>query len=151
MTRRTVIGVVTGLAVSLAAGAGALAWGAHAGGRHGFMKRMISATIDDALDQVRVTAEQRQTINAARDRVFAAMAEAHASRRARLEEGLALFEADQPDPGRVEALHRAGEEERERVRQAIHGAIVEAHDALTPAQRKAVADYIRAHRLSHLN
>ena len=151
MKRRTVIGVaMAGLAASVVAGAGVLAHG-QGGGRPAIMRRMVSAAIDEALDEAKVTPAQRQTIQAARDRVFATFDEARASRRPRLEEGLALFEADRPDPARIEALHREGEAARQRVRQAIHEALVEAHDVLTPAQRKAVADYVRAHRWSHMN
>jgi hypothetical protein len=49
----------------------------------------------------------------------------------------------------VEALHREAEAARARIRQAVHEAIVEAHDVLTPAQRKVVADYVRRHRFAH--
>ena len=151
MRRRTMIGLAAGVAASLAAGAGAFAYGAHAGGRHGIMKRMVSAALDEALDQAQVTPEQRVTIHAARDRVFATAEGVHEGRRQHLEEGLRLFEADQVDPAQVEALHREAEAARERVRAAVHEAIVEAHDVLTPVQRKAVADYVRAHRLSRLH
>jgi hypothetical protein len=37
------------------------------------------------------------------------------------------------------------------MREAIHDAIVEIHGVLTPAQRRAVADYVRSHRLSHMH
>ena len=151
MKRRTMIGLAAGVAVSLAAGAGAFAYGAHAGGRHGIMKRMVSAALDEALDQAQVTPEQRATIHAARDRVFATVEGVREGRGQHLEEGLRLFEADQVDPAQVEALHREAEAARERVRAAVHEAIVEAHDVLTPVQRKAVADYVRAHRLSRLH
>jgi Spy/CpxP family protein refolding chaperone len=151
MKRRTMIGLAAGVAVSLAAGAGAFAYGAHAGGRHGIMKRMVSAALDEALDQAQVTPEQRVTIHAARDRVFATAEGVREGRRQHLEEGLRLFEADQIDPAQVEALHREAEAARERVRAAVHEALVEVHDVLTPVQRKAVADYVRAHRLSRLH
>jgi Spy/CpxP family protein refolding chaperone len=152
MKRRTVIGLAAGAAVSLAAGAGALAFGGGpAGARHAIMRRVITATIDEALDRAQVTPEQRQTINAARDRVFATVDAERAGRQTHLEEALRLFESDQPDPAQVEALHGQGEEGRQRIRQAIHEAIVQAHDVLTPAQRKALTDYIRAHRLAHLH
>jgi Spy/CpxP family protein refolding chaperone len=155
MERRTMIGLAAGIAASLAVGAGvAVGTGAahaHGGWRAGIMKRMVSAAIDDALDAARVTAEQRRTIYAARDRVFATVEEVRTGRHSHLEEGLALFEADQVDPARVEALHQQAEVGRERVREAIHQALVEAHDVLTTAQRKAVADYVRAHRAGHFN
>ena len=37
------------------------------------------------------------------------------------------------------------------MREAIHQALVEVHDVLTPVQRRAIADYVRAHRLSHMH
>lgn len=151
MTRRTLIGMVGGLAaVSLAAGAGALAYG-HGGARHAIVRRMIVATIDEVLDKAAVTPAQREAVHAARDRVFAAITEARASRQGHVEEALALFESDQPDPARVEALHREGEAARAKVREAIHQAFVEAHDVLTPAQRKVVADWIRSHHRRHFD
>lgn len=151
MKRRTMIGMAAGVAVSLAAGAAALAFGGHTGARQAIMRRVISATIDEALDGAQVTPDQRRTIYAARDRVFATVDAERANRQSHLEEALRLFEADRPDPAQVEALHRQGEEGRQRIRQAIHEAIVEAHDVLTPAQRKGLADFVRAHRLAHLH
>src|SRR5262245_57275206 len=155
MERRTMIGLAAGIAASLAAGAGiavgAGAAHAHGGWRAGIMKRVVSATIDDALDAAKVTAEQRQVIYASRDRVFATVEEVRANRHSHLEEVLALFEADQVDPARVEAFHQEAEAGRERIREAIHQALLEAHDVLTTAQRKAVADYVRAHRAGHFN
>ena len=153
MKRRTMMGVAAGVAVSLVAGAGALVGArnahGHGGWRAGIMKRMVSAAIDDALDGAQVTPEQRQVIYAARDRVFATVEEARTSRQAHIEEALALFEADQVDPARVQALHQQAEAQRQRIREAIHQAIVEAHDVLTPAQRKTIADSVRRHRLGH--
>ena len=155
MERRTMIGLAAGIAASLAAGAGvavgANAAHAHGGWRAGIMRRVVSATIDDALDAAQVTAEQRRAIYAARDRVFATVDEVRADRQAHLEEGLALFEADQVDPARLEALHQQAEAGRQRIREAIHQALVEAHDVLTTAQRKAVADFVRSHRTGHFN
>jgi Spy/CpxP family protein refolding chaperone len=149
MTRRTVFGLAAGLMATLAAGVGALAYSAHGGGRQAIMRRVVSAAIDDALDQASVTPEQRTAIYAARDRVYAAVDGARTQRRAHLDEALQLFETDQPDPTRVEALHQQGEAERQRIRDAVHGAIVETHGVLTLAQRKAIADYVRAHRFNH--
>ncbi len=149
MKRRTVFGLAAGLAATLAAGVGALAYGAHNGGRQAIMRRIVSAGIDEALDKATVTSEQRTAIYAARDRVFAAVDAARTGHRAHLDETLRLFEADRPDPAEVEAFHHQGEAERQRIRDTVHEAIAEAHSVLTPAQRKAVADYVRSHRSSH--
>lgn len=151
MKRRTVFGLVTAGAVGLVAAGGAMAYGAHGGGRHAFMKRMVVAAIDDALDEAKVTPDQRTAINQIRDRAFAAAEQVRASRRTHLEEGLRLFEADQVDPAQVEAFHRQGDEERQRMREAIHQAVVDVHGVLTPAQRRVIADYVRHHRMSHMH
>src|SRR5262245_14356454 len=153
MKRRTVIGLAAGAVMTVAAagvGAGAIAWG-HGGGRSAIMRRVITAAIDDALDQAQVTPEQRTAIHAARDRVYAVVEAERTGRHGHLEEGLRLFEADNPDPALVEALHERAEMGRQRVRTAIHEAVVEVHDILTSAQRKAVADYVRNHRFGHFH
>jgi Spy/CpxP family protein refolding chaperone len=153
MKRRTVIGLAAGAVMTVAAagvGAGALALG-HAGGRAAIMRRVVTAAIDEALDRAQVTADQRVAIHAARDRVFAVVDAERAGRHGHLEEGLRLFEADHPDPALVAALHERAEMGRQRVRTAIHEAVVEVHSILTPAQRKAVADYVRSHRFGHLH
>jgi Spy/CpxP family protein refolding chaperone len=151
MKRRTIFGLVTAGALGLAAAGGAVAWGAHGGGRHAIMKRMIAAAVDEALDEAKVTPDQRAQITQIRDRALAAVEQAHGSRHAHLEEGLRLFEADQVDPARVEAFHRQADEERQRMRDAIHQAIVDVHGVLTPVQRRAVADFVRNHRLAHMH
>jgi len=150
MTRRTWLGVLAVPLVGLVAGAGALAW-AHGGGgmRHSMMKRFVASMLDDALDRAQVTPEQRTQVHAVRDRVFAGVEEHHKTRGARLEEALALFEADRVDPARVEALRRAREEHHAKMAGAIEQAIVEVHDILTAPQRKALADYVREHHRSH--
>jgi Spy/CpxP family protein refolding chaperone len=151
MKRRTVFGLVTAGVLGLAAAGGAVAYGAHGGGRHAIMKRMVVAAIDDALDEAKVTPDQRVQIHQIRDRALAAVEQAHASRRGHLEEGLRLFEAEQVDPAQVEAFHRQADEERQRMRESIHQAIVDVHGVLTPVQRRAIADYVRNHRLSHMH
>jgi hypothetical protein len=78
--------------------------------------------------------------------------EAHRQTRGgHMDEALALFEADTIDPGRVTAFRTQREAEHRQVADAISQALVDVHDVLTPAQRKAVADYVRAHRRGHWN
>jgi hypothetical protein len=66
-----------------------------------------------------------------------------------MDEALALFEAATVDPGRVATFRAQHEAEHRQVADAISQALVDVHDALTPPQRKAVADYVRAHRRGH--
>jgi Spy/CpxP family protein refolding chaperone len=148
MKRRTMIGMAAVAVGGLLAGASAFAFGAH-GSRHGIMRRVIAAHIDEVLDEAKATPEQRRAIYAARDRVFAAVEEHMKTRGSRLEEALALFEADRVSPDEVAALRRRGEEEHRKIADTVSQAVLEAHDTLTPAQRKIVADHVRAHRRHH--
>jgi len=151
MNRRTVIGWVAASG-ALLAGATALAFGGHGGRhgiRHGMMKRVVAAEIDAALDKAEASPEQRAAVRAARDRAFAAFEEHWRDRRRRLEEALALFEADQIDPGRAEALRRQAEDEHRKLADAVSQTIHEVHDTLTPPQRRIVADYVRSHSRRH--
>ena len=147
MKRRTMMVMFGVLGVGLLAGAAGLAF-AHQG-REAMMKRFVSSAIDDALAPAQPTPEQRAAIYAARDRAFAIVEEHRKGRRAHIEEALALFEAE-PDPARLQAFRERAAGEHERVREAISQAIVEAHDVLTPVQRKAVADYVRSHHGHHM-
>jgi len=148
LSRRTILGSMAVVGVGLITSVVAFAHGGGPG-RPAVMKRFVSAMIDDALAPANVTAEQRTQIYAARDRAFAA-AEAHRQTRGgHMEEALALFEADTVDPGRVATFRAQREAEHRQVADAISQAITEVHDVLTPAQRKAVADWVRANRPNH--
>jgi Spy/CpxP family protein refolding chaperone len=153
MNRRMWIGLAAVPVVAVLTGAAALtAWGHGPGGhgRHGWMmKRMVSAALDEALDQAGVTAEQRTAIHASRDRAFAALEANAPDRTAHREQVLALFEADQIDPAQVQALRARMEERHQAMHTAISQAIVEIHDTLTPEQRRTVAQFVRSHGPGH--
>lgn len=145
MRRRTMIGLGVALAGIGLTGAAAFARPPHWMG-DGMMRRFASAAIDEALDHAQVTPEQRATIHATRDRLFLIM-EAHGKGRpARLHEVLALFEGDTVDAGRLQALRQEIEAEHGRIADAVGQALGEVHDVLTPTQRKALTDYVRARR-----
>jgi len=146
LSRRTILGSVAVLGVGLITTVAAFAHGAGGHGRPAMMKRIVSAMIDEALAPANPTAEQRTQIYAARDRAFAALEAHRQTRGAPVDEALALFEADVVDPGRLATFRTQREAEHRQVADAITRALTEVHDVLTPAQRKAVADWIRANR-----
>ena len=150
MKRRTAIWMVAILTGGLLAGAAALAYGGYRH-RHEMMQRFVTSAIDDALDRAGgVTPEQRRSVHAARDRVFAAFQEHRRDRTGRAQEVLSLFEAEQVDPAALTALRARIEDEHRKMGDVITQAVVEVHDVLTPAQRKALADYVRErHRRFH--
>jgi Spy/CpxP family protein refolding chaperone len=150
LSRRTILGSLAVVGVGLITSVVAFAHGGGPG-RPAVMKRFVSAMIDDALAPANLTTDQRTQVHAARDRAFAAVEAHRQNRGTHLEEALALFEADTIDPGRVTAFRTQREAEHRQVADAISQALVDVHDVLTPAQRKAVADYVRAHRRGHWN
>jgi Spy/CpxP family protein refolding chaperone len=149
LSRRTILGSLAVVGVGLITSVVAFAHGGP--GRPAVMKRFVSAMIDDALAPANLTTDQRTQVYAARDRAFAAVEAHRQTRGAHMDEALALFEADTIDPGRVTAFRTQREAEHRQVADAISQALVDVHDVLTPAQRKAVADYVRAHRRGHWN
>jgi Spy/CpxP family protein refolding chaperone len=152
MTRRTLIGVVGLLAGGLAAGAGALAYGATQGGgpmHQRVMKRMVTAALDEALDDAKVTAEQRATVHAARDRVFTALESHRRDKQGRMDTVLGLFEADRLEAGQLDQFREQLAAEHRRIGDVIGAALVEIHEALTPEQRRSVAAWVRAHHRHH--
>lgn len=146
MSRRAIFAVIAGAVVMLGIGAaviGARAW-AHGGGPHAaMMKRMVSAALDEALDQAKVTPEQRTSIHASRDRAFAAFEQNRPNRQAHRDQVLSLFESDRLDRGQLEAIHTQMHQQHDAIRDAVTQAVVEIHDTLTPEQRRVVADYAR--------
>jgi Spy/CpxP family protein refolding chaperone len=150
LSRRAILGSVAAVVgAGLVTTVVAFAHGMGGHGRPAMMKRMASAMIDEALEPANVTPEQRAKIYASRDRAFAAFEAQRQAHGTHVGEALALFEADTVDPGRLAAFRAQREAEHRQVADAVSQALVEVHDVLTPGQRKAVADWIRAHRHGH--
>jgi Spy/CpxP family protein refolding chaperone len=143
--RRWFLGSLVAAGLALVGAVSAVA-GTGFSGRHGMMKRFVAVAIDDALDAAKATPEQRARIHAARDRALAAVETHMADRGGRLDEVLSAFEADRLDPAALQAMRARREDEHRRIADAIQSAIVEAHDTLTPEQRRIVTDWVRAHR-----
>jgi Spy/CpxP family protein refolding chaperone len=114
--------------------------------REAMFKGMINEHIEDALDEAKVPEAQRARIRAARDRVVQTFESMHSGRGADLEEALTLFTADKLDAQKVEALRAKHLAEMRRAGDAVVQAVTEIHDSLDAAQRKAIVDYVRAHR-----
>jgi Spy/CpxP family protein refolding chaperone len=136
---------ISALVLVAVAGAAALA---HEGGKmhHGFFRHHINMRIEGALDAAKATPQQRATIEKARDRVFAAIEGSHAGKQEHMQKVMSLFEADKIDPAQVKALRDQHDATARADGDAILAAIQEAHDTLQPQQRKAVAEYLRAHK-----
>jgi Spy/CpxP family protein refolding chaperone len=139
------------ISVFLILGAALLVGGvaiAHRCGHHGG-KAMIGKVIDGALDAAKATQPQRAAIEAARDHVFDTIEANKHDHEKDMQEAIALFSAPTLDQKALEAHRQRKVEGIQKIGDAIVQAISDAHDALTPPQRKAVADYLRDQRAQH--
>jgi Spy/CpxP family protein refolding chaperone len=153
MTRRSVkIGFLALVVTALVGGAALTHRSAHAWGHKGkaaIMKRIVSAHIDEVLDDAKVSDAQRQAIYGARDRVFTAFENQRGTHRAHLEEALQLFEADRVDANKLQSLRTQREAETRQLADVVTQSLTEVHDVLTPQQRRVVTDHIRSFRNAH--
>jgi Spy/CpxP family protein refolding chaperone len=115
--------------------------GGHCGwGRGGWSvedkKKFASAKIDEVLDELKVTDDQRKQIYVSRDKLFTALEDARPDHDAKFKEITALFEKDELDLREVESLKAEHRDRIQKVEEAVTQAIVEVHSTLTPDQRK---------------
>lgn len=153
MTRRSMkIGFLALLVTTVIGGAIFAHRAANAFGHHrktAIIKRVISAHIDEILADAKVNEAQRQTVYAARDRVYTAFENHHDGHRAHMEEALKLFEADRVDPNQLAGLRAQREAEVAKLSDVVTQALLEVHDTLTPQQRRVVTEELRAMRAAH--
>jgi hypothetical protein len=121
------------------------------GGRHRIARRVIETVIDEALDRAQAQPEQRIRIDQVRDRALRQI-DAYLDQRdpglcCLVESELRLeaqrcFLGGRIDPAAPRALRFR--REHKRLVQGIVGSVREIRDILTPAQHRAVAEYVRA-------
>ena len=107
----------------------------------------VNDRVDDALDDVDATPDQRTRIHAIADRMLEAAKEAHVGQDDVRASFLAEWKADKPDRAKLHALVDA---RADALRKLAHQAVdagADAHDVLTPDQRAKVSRKIeRWHR-----
>jgi periplasmic protein CpxP/Spy len=107
----------------------------------------VKDRVDDALDDVSATADQRQQIQAVADRLLAAGQALHQDGAPLHAELLAQWQSPNPDRAR---LHALVDQRLDALRALAHQAVdagIEVHDVLTPEQRAKVQKRVeRMHR-----
>ena len=146
------IGKVSSALVLLGAGAVAVAAAGCASHHHGSrdpaqIAAMASKHVEDVLDDVNATPDQRTRILAIKDRLLADVQAAHADRKATHETVLAAWKSDAPDAA---SLHALVDQRMDAARKLAHQAVdagIEVHGVLTPDQRAQLTKKIeRWHR-----
>ena len=115
------------------------------GGKAAFFHRMIGKRIDEALDAAKVSDKQRAAVHEIEGRTFEKLSALHKDKGGDMERVLTLFAGDRIDPQEVASMRAEHEAAMKQAGDTITQAITDVHDLLTPAQRKAVADYVRSH------
>ncbi len=145
------VGMVSGALLLLGIGSVALAAGGcmhHHGPRDpAQVAATISKHVEDVLDDVNATPDQRTKILAVKDRMLAAAQAAHVDRKATHEAFLAAWKSDAPDAA---SLHTLVDQRMNELRTLAHQAVdagIEVHGVLTPDQRAQLTKKIeRWHR-----
>ena len=96
----------------------------------------VTDRVDDALDDVDATPEQRTRIHAVKERMLAAGQALRAGRAEAHDAVFAEWKAERPDAAKLHALVDAQAEELKALAHQAVDAGVEVHDILTPEQRE---------------
>jgi Spy/CpxP family protein refolding chaperone len=110
-----------------------------------FMKHMVKERVDDLLDDIHASAEQRGKVTAAVERAFDAISANFGDHAAHFDEAVTIFTADTIDRGKLAALQAERQARMDKSADAIVQALGDIHDTLDAGQRKQVADFVRAH------
>jgi periplasmic protein CpxP/Spy len=109
------------------------------------MEKMVTHRVDDALDDLKATPEQRQKITAVKDRLLLSARSLRADHRATVKEALGLWEASSFDRARALALVDARIDAMRTMAHEAVDAAAEVHATLTPEQRAQVSKRLHRH------
>jgi Spy/CpxP family protein refolding chaperone len=124
--------------VTLTAFSGGGCFGHHGRKDPGEVAAFVTNRVEDALDDLDATPDQRARIMAVKDRMLEAAKQVHAEQGATHEALAEAWKSDAPDAAKLHALvDQRAEEMRKLAHQAVDGGI-EVHDVLTPEQRAKV-------------
>jgi hypothetical protein len=115
---------------------------------------LVSAQIEDTLDQLVATDEERKVAHAARDEVLAAVTELQAHQESSVAQLSSLFSSEKVDKAAINRFQTEKEADLRTLTNVIQHAIVSLHDTLSPAHRQKLVEIVRArraHQVPHAN
>jgi periplasmic protein CpxP/Spy len=132
------VALALGILGVLGAATAAVAARGHPG--RNFQQR-ISARVNHLLDEIDATPEQRQKINQVKDEVIAKLQEQRQQHAGEHQRWMRVLTADRVDVNALNAeADRRAEQMAATAKSVIIPALVQVHDALTPAQRQKLAE-----------
>jgi Spy/CpxP family protein refolding chaperone len=139
------IGSAVGLAGAFVLLSGFGAWGMHHGFNPEKMEKFITYRVNDTLDDLKATPEQRQKVLAAKDLLVGDFEKQIPAHRQMRQELLAQWNTETPD---AKAVHAAIDARFDAMRALAHEAadqMIQIHGVLTPEQRAQVAERFARH------
>ena len=109
------------------------------------MQKFVSWVVDDALDDLDATDDQRQAVHQSKDKMFAEIKKMGADRKADHREMLVQWDKESPD---ADAIHALIDTRIEVMRKVAHQAADEVlfiHGVLTPEQRAQLSEKMKEH------
>jgi len=119
-----------------------MGWGARNPER---IKQMITWRMDDRLEELKATDDQKRTIHGLKDSLFDEGKHLIEQQKDARQDLLAQWEAPQPDARAVHALVDARVDAWRGFAHKVADAVLEAHRVLSPAQRQQVSADVREH------
>lgn len=122
------------------------AWAAH-GGMRGFRHHMIEQRIEDALDYIDATPQQRATVEQSKETILKALQSQPRPAHGQI---IDILTADQLDTGKLYDIANQHAQNIQAMAKVIVPEIQKIHDALTPAQRAKLAAKAKQMRERHM-
>ncbi len=109
-----------------------------------WFKKKIMSHVNEGLDSVKASAEQRTAVENAIEQVLTAVHDEHEGTAGHMEAALKLFEADRIDQTQLDKLRADTQARHQKIGDAVVQAFHDVHDVLTAAQRKQLVAWVQA-------
>jgi len=108
-----------------------------------FLQMIVGAHVDEVLDDLKATPEQRAQINQLKDGLTADFKAIHDGHQTLLTALVQQFPSDRLDAASIDADSDSLVKAHEKLQQDLRNAVVQVHNVLTPAQRQQVASKLQ--------
>jgi Spy/CpxP family protein refolding chaperone len=135
MTRTTRI-LSIGAVAAVALGSAVAVAGFGHGHNDKFMRKMVDAHVEEMLDSINATADQRQKVSAMEDKLFADFKQTRESHRSLMTALTDQFGRDQMDQSALDQAVQPMLQAQDQLRADLRQSVSNLHDLLTPDQRQ---------------